>query len=161
MSGSVQYKVPAAIDEAFRHFIMDKYGTFKKGLIMEEASKAILHYISSQNTRTHAPRINLSSNSDIPPKILELKQRIFKFLKGTGKYEMDPQYVPLKYLREAIAAVKGTDPRTVTKYLNQLKEYRVIRECAAMEGSGFAGNGFEFIQELEEGEHLPNRLQSQ
>ena len=146
MSDSVLYKVPACTSETFRAFVMEKYGLrFKKGHYMEELNKAILWYISLEkgsNTHARAHSSIVGRQSEIPKSLLELKDRIIKFLTEVDRIE-DPEScrISLKHMRQAIAATKGTDPRTVTKYLKQLAEYQIIKPNDY--------GGFDFVVEQE------------
>jgi hypothetical protein len=150
----VHYLLSDSMDAEFRSFICARYGSrIKKGVFMFELEKAVKRYIATEkvtlNIHAHAPMSTINKQLNIPPKILELKQRIIKFLIDTNRCESEPRYITFKFLKEAISAIKGPDPRTVDKYIKQLKEFHIIRESSDW-GGQFAGTAFEFIEESEE-----------
>jgi hypothetical protein len=123
-------RIPSSINVEFRRFVRAKYGDdFKKGHYMEEFGKAVLRYIRTEKVvGTHTP----AQDSNFYPKsVLKLKDKLMGFLENTYRYEGLDNHdrVILKHLKEAISYARGTNERTITKGLDDLTHYKIIREC--------------------------------
>jgi hypothetical protein len=123
-------RIPSSINVEFRRFVRAKYGDdFKKGHYMEEFGKAVLRYIRTEKVvSTHTP----AQDSNFYPKsVLKLRDKVMGFLENTyGIDDLDNhKRVILKHMREAISYARGTNERTITKGLEDLTHYKIIREC--------------------------------
>lgn len=136
-------RIPSSVNVEFRRFVRAKYGDdFKKGHYMEEFGKAVLRYIRTEKVvSAHTP----AHDSNLYPKsVLKLRDKVMGFLENTYNYDGLDNHtrVILKHLQEAISYARGTNERTITKGLEDLTHYKIIREC----GTG----GFEFAPFKEE-----------
>jgi len=114
-------------DEALRKFIAKEYGTIFKGIISYVVEKAILSYIEDpahKHTSTNSKNCMSSiQKSKIREVFLEIKEYI------SGKYDINFDEVdecPKVFVEEAIKVIRGSDKRTVKKWLRQLVELRYI-----------------------------------
>lgn len=134
-----QFKVyisPKVI-ERFKHEIAINRETISRGLISQEVEKALSQYIAfqraqrtqQQNTRGRDRR----AVKGLPPKIYQLREDIYKYLIDSGNYLEVPQSIPDKHLVQAISTLKGTDKRTISKWIRLLKQYKVITESGVHE----------------------------
>ena len=64
------------------------------------------------------------------PKIYAIKQDIFRWFVESELYLEVPQFVPKTHLQSAIAALRGTDKRTIDKWLNDLEKYGCIKKSS-------------------------------
>ena len=102
-----------------------------RGLLSYEVEQALMQYIAMyRSTHTHDTKpVDIHKENPIPS-VHRLKEDIKQFLVKTGRYEEVGviQCVPEAFLLEGIHAVKGTDPRTMKKWLGLLKKYGCIKQ---------------------------------
>jgi hypothetical protein len=56
------------------------------------------------------------------PKVYSFRQEIFKWLIDSQLYAEVPQFILRKHLEGTIAALRGTDKRTINKWRNDLEK---------------------------------------
>jgi hypothetical protein len=126
--GGVLYKIPESTSEAFRAFVLDKYGkNFKKGHFMEELSKAISRHISLEkvsSTRTQAHR----TRSRLPEKLQRKIDKMTNYLLSEHGYDYGDGLVTLQPLKEAVKFAWGEDDRTYEKYVKILTGHQVLQQ---------------------------------
>lgn len=128
----VQLKVyiPEKIMDRFREMIALKHQRIERGLISFEVTQAIQQYVASHKVHTQGTQKLIAEDFPTKPnpiiKVHELKTAIQHYLLDNKGYE-DIYQVPRAHLLEAIAAIKGTDKRTVSKWGNLLVQYHCIK----------------------------------
>ena len=121
--------IPVELDQKFREFIVLKYKTIEKGLISHEAEQALGHWIA---LHTNAQKTLFDKAPNPLPKVTK------SFL-GAKRYLLSKYYdvlepgatVPVKYLREAIAQTRGSDERTIVKWLKEWTRMGLIKQLNA------------------------------
>ena len=112
----VQLKVyiSESLDDELRRLIAIKYKKFKRGLLSMEVEKAIKYWILSSHTS--------STNS---PKYYKVWARILKILKE--EFGFTPERISYRDLERVIIKVRGSDERTIRKWINVFIKEGLIR----------------------------------
>lgn len=122
----VHFKIDRILDEKFREFVSKKWNKHTGGLLSHEFENAIKHYLSSGgffDTHTQKHKSKNLERIDPYPKLADLVARIKKYLIDNALAEdFEPKYITTRHLKDAIAAIKGNDKRTVDKWLRQLAD---------------------------------------
>lgn len=117
--------LPRALNAEFREFIMQKYGSYRRGLLSFEAAEALRHYLHThKNTQG-----TIKTTKDIPqPNVFAVRDHIKQYLLEVFGYEEITREVavPKIHVQQAIAAIRGTDRRTIKKWLILLFRYKMI-----------------------------------
>jgi len=114
------------IDKRLRELIIRKYGEYRRGLLSYEVECALqawlaTHKIAQSNAKGEA-RINPA------PKYWLVFQRCLAWIESKYKISFEEVHqIPARFLREAIAAVRGSDKRTIKKWLETFTEQKLIK----------------------------------
>jgi len=111
----------------FRQFLALKYGVVQKGLISSEVELALEAFMAEHGSHTHKTQTNLMNTPNPTPLIYRVKEEVKEYMKEKMGYEVIYQ-VPIRHVKEAIAMVRGSDKRTVTKWLKDFKKYKVLKD---------------------------------
>lgn len=128
----IQFKVYLSngVVERFRRFIASKHQKYRRGLLSLEVEQALMHHIASYNTQQQSTQKSILSQqprNQKQPKVLALKEDIFKYLIDSEQYIDTPGYITDRQLFDAIGMLKGTDQRTIRKWMIILQQYGIIR----------------------------------
>jgi hypothetical protein len=127
----VQLKVyiKRGTSDRFKRMIGLKYQRAERGLLSYEVEEALNSWLAMVGTQTQSTQTGLSTTRTNPiPVIHNLKEAIKDYLMNTGRYENEPQFVPQKFLVEALSAIKGTDIRTIKKWTKLMQQYGCIKQ---------------------------------
>lgn len=113
----------------FRQFLANKYGVVQKGLISSEVELALEAFMADHRSHTHKTQTNLMNAPNPTPLVYRVKEDVKEYMKDKLGYEVVYQ-VPIRHVKEAIAMVRGSDRRTVTKWLKDFKKYKVIKDIS-------------------------------
>jgi predicted DNA-binding protein (UPF0278 family) len=117
--------VPKHLDEELRAFIARKYGTFERGLLSHEVANAIEAWL-----RTHKTTQEYSIRAPNPiPKVQAVRMQVQQYLRDELGY-VEIYQVPLRHISEALGVVRGTDSRTIRKWVETFRRYGVIKEIS-------------------------------
>jgi hypothetical protein len=106
--------MPEDLIEKFRSLIHQKYKSYEKGLLSYEFELLIRHWIDL-HTNTLTQDI---ATPNLTPRVALVFALVKKYLLDNFYFELRPgQQIPLAHLEKAIMEVRGTDPRTVRKWL--------------------------------------------
>jgi endonuclease III len=107
----------------FRQFVAEQYGKVSKGLLSFEASQALQAWISThKGTQTelmHKPPNPI-------PNVFTVKEQVKTYLRETFGYEQIYK-VPKTHLIMALSSLRGTDERTIRKWMKLFEKYKVIK----------------------------------
>jgi hypothetical protein len=92
-----------------------------KGSYSKIIEDAIAHYAKS---------INEVQNTRKPPSVEHAWQGIIEYIKSRRNDPLPPEEIHEKELIEAITATRGSDKRTIRKWLNTLQELKYIEHIA-------------------------------
>lgn len=119
------------MDNRFRAMVATKYLRFERGLLSHEVEEALKLYLTSVNTQTQNTQASVNNRI---PHIQNLKQQIRRYLVESGKYENEyMRNVHYNHLREAIGMIRGSDNRTVEKWLKLLVSFNCIRQVGGFQ----------------------------
>jgi hypothetical protein len=106
------------IIEKFRLLVQQKYKSYEKGLLSHECELALRHWVAL-HTNTQTEDIVTPNPT---PRVALVFARVKKYLLDNFYFELRPgQQIPLAHLEKAIMEVRGTDPRTVRKWLQTFR----------------------------------------
>jgi hypothetical protein len=109
----------------FRSLIQQKYQNYEKGLLSYKAEMALRHWLSlhtnAQNT--------LETNKPNPtPKSSIVFSEVRDYLLRNLYHELKPgQQIPRVHLERGIMATRGSDPRTIRKWLRTFHRMRLAK----------------------------------
>jgi hypothetical protein len=111
------------LDQKFREFVAQQYGKVSRGLLSFEASQALQAWISThKGTQTE-----LMHKSPNPvPNVFVVKEEVKKYLQETFGYDQIYK-VPKTQIIIALNSIRGTDERTVKKWMKLFEKYKVIK----------------------------------
>ena len=117
--------------EEFRRFVVLKHGKYEKGIFSYEMELALRHWMSLHSFAHSRSELNIKvpSLSKNPPSKVQL---IYNMVKEYlwQEYQIDfaeIDFVPIQFVERAIKVIRGTDPRTVKKWINAMKEFGLIK----------------------------------
>jgi len=112
--------------EKFRVLIQEKYAKYEKGLLSLEAEMALRHWIG---LHTRAQSQLLSGNKPYPaPKVILVFNQVKEYLLRTHYLELNPGQTILRaHLEEAIMNIRGSDQRTIRKWLKAFHKMGLIK----------------------------------
>lgn len=106
----------------FHRFVAERYGSVEGGLLSQESEAAMRTWMNThRNTQTQ----KLVGPNPIP-RVNIVREQVKDYLKSELGYTLIHE-VPLKHLREAIGAVRGTDNRTIVKWITTFEKYHLIK----------------------------------
>ena len=128
MSKKVQLKVyiDEEINKKLREIIVMKYRTLEKGLLSREVQEALAYWIRL-HTQRHTGPVQLNKLNP-HPKAFDVFEQVKDYLRK--KYKYLPQQVTFNDLAEAISAVRGSDKRTIRKWLDEFLKWKLVKPIA-------------------------------
>ena len=124
----VQFLVwlPRQVDSKFREMINQKYQKYERGLLSYEAEMAIRHWLSIHtNAQTD---LDIAPKPNPTPKVQLVFSQIKEYLLSNHYFQLVPgQQVPRLHLVKAIENIRGSDKRTVTKWLKSFHRNGLIK----------------------------------
>ncbi len=119
----ILFWINKSIDTKFRKLIQDKYPQYEKGLLSYEAELALRNWLAiHKNAQTQLIKPNPI------PKVQIAFAQVKNYLLATYYFELfTGSQIQLKHIKQAIEAVRGTDPRTVTKWLKTFRKFDLIK----------------------------------
>ena len=118
----LQVYIEKRINDDLRSLIAEKYQTFEKGLLSYEVQKAIESRISTYRSTQAAP---IRAPNPVP-RVHVVREQVKDYLRNELHY-YDIHEVPLRHVTEAIGAIRGTDSRTVLKWIRDFERYKIIK----------------------------------
>jgi len=124
----IQFKVYIRRDivEEFKKLIARKYGKVERGLISREAEEALAYWLRL-HTHRHTNSI-VVERINPNPKVYAVFEQIKDYFRK--KYKYLPQQVTYNDLAEAISAVRGSDRRTIRKWINLFMQWKLVKPIA-------------------------------
>ena len=122
--------IPSELDKSLRRYIAMKYQSFEKGLLSWEVEQAINHWIK---LHTNAQKQEEMTVPNPTPKAVKVFFQVKEYLLSKYFVELKPgMTVPATYLKEAIMATRGSDKRTVKKWLETFEKFKLIKWISPM-----------------------------
>jgi hypothetical protein len=106
--------------------VRQKYGNLTGGL-SNEVEESLRNWLGLHMQHTNAQKIK---EVNPIPKTFTIFQQVKNYLKNKYFDGITPQQVPLSLIREAIEVIRGSDKRTVEKWLKEFAKWKLIKEIA-------------------------------
>jgi hypothetical protein len=112
--------------EKLRLLIMQKYQKYERGLLSYEVEQALRAWLALHtNSQKSLEQQKLPNPSS---KVAITFAQVKQYLLSHYYFELHQgQQIPLKHLKEAIMNVRGSDPRTVSKWLKTFESMHLIK----------------------------------
>ena len=111
--------------QQYRQFLAEKFGEVRKGLISSEIENAIAVYMAEHRTHTHTKKKQAPRSPNPTPKIQGYREDVKNYLRFEYGYKEIYQ-VPLSQVKRAIAMTRGSDPRTIRRWMDAFEEYGLV-----------------------------------
>ncbi|MEM1710564.1 MAG: hypothetical protein QW820_06710 [Sulfolobales archaeon] len=110
----------------FRRLVFSKYENFH-GVLSREVEHALRAWIA-MHTQKHT-NLKVINKPNPQPKVYEVFQQVKEYLKKVYGYDDvgTERQIPRKHLIAAISAVRGTDARTISKWMDLFMKYKLIK----------------------------------
>jgi len=117
------------LDQKFREFLVLKYRRIARGMISDEVEQALGHWVA---LHTKAQKSLLDK---VPNPVLGVSKAylvVKQYLLSQYYDVLEPGVtIPERYLKEAIAQTRGSDKRTITKWLKTFSQMHLIKPINA------------------------------
>lgn len=115
--------------EEFKRLAFQKHENFH-GALSYELEQAIQAWLA-QHTQNHTKPLVLNSVNP-QPSVFKVFNQVKNYLKQTYGYAaiVPGQQVPKAHLQNAIIAVRGSDYRTVNKWMNLFLKFKLVKWLA-------------------------------
>jgi hypothetical protein len=110
--------------DKFRELVSVKYEGYAGGQLSMEVEQALQSWLATHKQSTLFPANGMRTNP--APKSARLKHQIYSYLKEAKGIDR-PYTISIKFLHEAIAALRGSDPRTIARWQNELVKFGQIK----------------------------------
>ncbi|MEM3013422.1 MAG: hypothetical protein QXI71_02165 [Candidatus Bathyarchaeia archaeon] len=115
--------IDPVLDQKFREFVAQQYGKVGRGLLSFEVSQALQAWISTHRS-TQAELVHKPPNP--VPNVFQVKEQVKAYLRETFGYEQVYK-VPKNHVVIALSSLRGTDERTIRKWMKLFEKYKVIK----------------------------------
>jgi len=114
--------------EELKRFVVLKYGKLH-GALSYEVEEALRSWLALHAQEAHKPAAKANSQ----PKVLKVFSQVKEYLKERYGYAAIVQgvVIPRVHLIEAIKAVRGCDPRTVSTWMKNFVESKLIKPTSS------------------------------
>jgi hypothetical protein len=109
--------------QKFRQFVAEQYGKVSHGLLSFEVAQALQAWMSTHKS-TQTQLVHLPPNPI--PNVFMVREQVKTYLKDTLGYDQIYK-IPKSHLILAISALRGTDQRTIKKWIKLFEKYKVIK----------------------------------
>ena len=107
--------IDSILAEKLRSLINQKYENYERGLLSYEVEMALRHWIS---LHTNAQKTLEANKPNPTPKASLVFSQVKEYLLSHWYYELRPgQQISRSHLEKAIMAIRGSDRRTIRKWL--------------------------------------------
>jgi len=122
--------IDSVLAEKLRSLINEKYENYEKGLLSYEIEMALRHWIS---LHTNAQKsLDGPKKPNPTPKARLVFAQVKEYLLGHWYYELKPgQRVAKAHLEKAIMAIRGSDPRTIRKWLRIFHKMGLVKPVSS------------------------------
>ena len=123
-------RIDEKILESFKNLCFQKHGKLY-GTLGYELEQALLNWLALHTQNEHKQIVSIDKINP-SPKIVAVWSQMKDYLKTKFGYPavVPGIQIPRKHIIEAVMAVRGSDPRTVRKWFNDLQRFKLIKWIA-------------------------------
>jgi len=123
--------VSEEIANKLRQLIQLKHKKYRKGLLSEEVEEALRFWIALHTNAQISKELSSCLTPNPTPRVAMVFRQVKAYLLRNYYTQLPAGYqIPAKHLREAIAAVRGSDPRTIKKWMKAFADFHLIKHIA-------------------------------
>jgi len=113
----------------FKRLAFEKHENFH-GALSEELEQALQSWLAQHTQNTHKQLVINKVNPQ--PRVFQVFTQVKEFLKEQYGYAslVQGQQVPRKHIIEALISLRGSDYRTVNKWMGLLSKFKLIKWVA-------------------------------
>jgi len=113
-------------NDDLRNLIMHKYEQYEKGLLSYEVEQAIKSWVALHTKAQKS--LDQRKKANPPPRVIIAFAEVRDYLLRKYYAELTPgQQIPRVFLEEAIMTTRGSDPRTIHKWLRVFERMGLIK----------------------------------
>jgi len=117
--------IDSILAEKLRSLREQKYENYERGILSYEIEMALRHWIS---LHTNAQKTLEAKKPNPTPKASLVFAQVKEYLLSHWYYELRPgQQIPKSHLEKAIMAIRGSDPRTIRKWLRIFHKMGLVK----------------------------------
>ncbi len=116
--------ISGPVDVKFRALIQQKYDEYEKGLLSYEVELAMRNWLAL-HTNAQTPLVKPNPTPKVAIAFAQCKDYL---LRQHQYFELNSgQQINVEHMKNAIMAVKGSDPRTIKGWLMRFKRFKLMR----------------------------------
>ena len=119
----VRFLIDDVLVMKFRQFVAEQYGKVSHGLLSFEVAQALQAWMSTHKS-TQTQLVHHPPNPI--PNVFLVREQVKAYLKDTLGYDQIYK-IPKTHLIIAISALRGTDKRTIDKWIKLFEKYKIIK----------------------------------
>lgn len=118
-------KIDSEVDKELRELIARKYSTYRKGYLSEEVEQALRNWLQLHGSHGTGAQTDATYTSNLIRKVFT---SVKIWLETEMLMDVNPgAVVSGELIRRAISAVRGSDERTIRKWMKTFVEHGLIR----------------------------------
>ena len=122
--------LPKSLMEKIRSLIHQKYDKYEKGLLSYEAEMALRHWLS---LHTQAQNTLETRKPNPTPRVALVFAEAKNYLLNNWYYELKlGQQIPKVHIEKAIMEVRGSDKRTINKWLKTFHKMGLVKPITSV-----------------------------
>ncbi|MCS7386519.1 MAG: hypothetical protein NDF55_07295 [archaeon GB-1867-005] len=115
---ALQVLIPKELYDELIRIAIEEYGSVK-GAVSNLVERAIRIYLG--------PKMHTQIRTNPPNKIRQIYDKVIERVKELLGIDFKPYHVPTKLFEQAIAMERGSDPRTISKWISTFKRFKLIK----------------------------------
>jgi len=127
----VTFFINAKVAEEFKRFCVMKYGKYEYGMFSQEAELALRHWMSLHSFAQSRSELDIkvpNIHKNPPSKVQLVYNMVKEYLWQEYRIDvLETDFIPIQFVERAIKVIRGTDPRTIKKWINAMKEFGLIK----------------------------------
>lgn len=118
-------RIDATVQEKFRKLIQDKYKKYEKGLLSYEVEQALRHWLSLHTNAQDGLEVKKPNPT---PGVMVVFNSVRNYLLSNYYFELlNGQQISRSHLEKAIIATRGSDSRTIEKWLTTFHKMGLVK----------------------------------
>ena len=122
-------RIDRRLYEALKSLVMKRFGSNYWGGMRIIVEEALRKYIEAHNIDINVPNNVKINRQNPPPRVHSVYLQVRSYLNEKYGEHMDTTY---QHLAEAISYVRGSDPRTIKKWISLFLKYGCIKHIGGV-----------------------------